>query len=129
MTGDDRQNADGRQETPPIEYGETDVEEMAVDELREEFKELSQLMAYDYAPHLYDWHEDAHQRQLSVWDELKERSDVEEPECPDCGARNWGQSPGDPKHCRECLRQVFREPELREEIDDAWDAILGGEQA
>lgn len=119
-----------RQEDEPMEYDEIPVGEMEVDALREQYKKLSEELYYGYAPHIHDWHEDAHDRMMSVWNELRSRVDVNRPECPECGARDWGQSPGDPKRCGDCGFEVFGEDdeELRKEIDDAWSVILDGEQ-
>jgi tRNA(Ile2) C34 agmatinyltransferase TiaS len=112
---------DARQEEPPIDLDFEPVEEVDGGTLVEQQSELIELLYDGYSPHVYDWHEDVHERQREVWREIRERAESEEPECPECGAQQWAQSPGDPAYCRECGHEA-RAPR-ENAIHKAWDAI------
>jgi len=95
-----------------------DLDDMSLEELQVEYRTLDQFELHAME------HPDYWERYPDIWKELKERTDVQQPECPDCGARDWGQTPGDPIHCT-CGKEGVRDKELREEIYEAWDRIIG----
>jgi len=116
-----RDTMDARQEEPPIDLDFDPVEKVDGDKLVEQQSELIQLLYDGYDPYTYDWHEDIHERQEEVWREIRDRSESEEPKCPECGAQRWAQSPGDPAYCRECGHEA-RAPR-ENAIHKAWDAM------
>ena len=93
--------------------------EMELKDLREAYanlREESMSGLLDDAE--WDWMEDA-------WNELRKRVDIQQPECPECGARNWGF--GEHISCRACGRGTeFEEDDLRKEIQISWTAIIRG---
>lgn len=105
----------------PIDLDFDPVEELSGDELVDQHRELLDALHDDYAPHIHDWHETAVSRQSEVWNEIRDRADTEEPECPDCDTRRWGQAPGDPATCAGCGREA--RPETEEAIHEAWEAM------
>ncbi|MWG36454.1 hypothetical protein [Halomarina oriensis] len=65
-------------------------------------------------------------RLADLWNELTRRSDVQQPKCPECGARDWGFS--DHIECRDCGYGTHsEEDELRQDIQSAWNRIMHGE--
>jgi len=98
-----------------------DTEEMTLAELREELDELQERVDF-WEP--YEGQEAAWDRRDEVWAALRERADVDVPECPDCGGQRWGQSPGDPVECLECSANATADVE--EGVHDAWNAIAEG---
>lgn len=100
------------------------LEDMSLEELREEYSELSTAIHERTVRAIDDdglWN-----RAHEMWDELRSRVDVQEPECPECGARKWGQASGEPKHCRGCGMDLYDpDDELRSDIEDAWSEIMG----
>lgn len=93
-------------------------EEMELEELREEYSDLAGLGPSE------PWEQD---RKMNIWYELCDRVDVDQPECPHCGERNWGQAPGEPVRCNACDHPLGRDPELRQEIQNAWNEIMYGD--
>lgn len=96
-----------------------DPEEMDMDSLRTTYANLrEESMSGLLDESEWEWMHDA-------WNELRSRVDVDQPECPECGARNWGF--GDHISCNECDRPTeFDEDDLRAEIQKAWTAIIRG---
>lgn len=108
-------------EEPPIELDFEPVEDLDGEKLVEQQSELVQQLWDSYQPHVHDWHEKVQMRQTKVWQEIRDRAETEEPECPECDSRHWGQSPGDPAYCSCC---GYEAPgEVEEEIHEAWDAM------
>lgn len=101
---------------------DTPVEDLDDERLADLYRELAGLLDRGYAPHIHEWHEDAHERKSDVWQEIRSRTDVEEPECPECGARHWGQAPGDPVYCCECYTEGGHDIEVQ--VHDVWDAMM-----
>lgn len=101
-----------------------DLTDMTLEELREEYSDLTEKMHTGEVRAIDDdglWGR-AHQ----IWDEIRSRVDVQEPRCPECGARKWGQSMGNPKHCRGCGMELYDpDDELRSDIEGAWNEIMG----
>lgn len=54
---------------------------------------------------------------------LKDRLNIEYPECERCGARSWGQEPGYPLHCASC--DLTPDEEVREQVHEKWRQISG----
>lgn len=98
--------------------GGVDPEEMSLEDLREEYLEVADIGYSD---------PDKDERKMALWHELRDRVDVEQPECPTCGERNWGQAPGEPVMCNACGDSLGKNPELREEIQAAWNEIMYGD--
>jgi len=61
------------------------------------------------------------ERRIAVWNELLERTDVEQPECPECGSQRWGFT--DHTECMSCGYGPT-DPELLGEIQSAWDQVM-----
>ena len=94
-----------------------DVEEMSVEELREEYT------TYDIASlsveHPY-W-----DRHVEVWAELESRDVVDVPDCHECGEDRWRFGPGGPPHCAACgAHPESGEQEM--EIHEASQRLLNG---
>ena len=100
------------------------VESLPTDELQEEYADLqeqhaSSIITPEEDGEIYD-------RKLRIWRELRERAEVEQPKCPDCGGRSWGQNIGEPIHCNECGKEGVQDDDLRAEIHESWQVILNG---
>ncbi len=97
-----------------------DVEEMSVEELREEYT------TYDIASlsveHPY-W-----DRHVEVWAELESRDVVDFPNCPECGNDRWRFEVGGPPHCAECRHRPTT-AELEQEVHQASQKLLTGGEA
>ncbi|WP_224332903.1 hypothetical protein [Haloprofundus halobius] len=93
-------------------------DEMSVEELREEYAELHEQMMSGVLE------ANRHDRMMGAWNELRERTEVEQPECPECGARNWGFS--DHTECRDCAFGPA-DTDLLNDIQSAWDSIMHAE--
>lgn len=107
--------------------GGSDPKEMAHDELRNEYEDISERLRQGVA----DSEEDARlgDRRSDLWDEMTGRVDAEPPECPECGGTSWTQSVGDPKYCGSCgLALGFEHDDLIAEVDDYWEAVFAGPQ-
>lgn len=102
--------------------GYRDVDEMSIEELREEFQEVADEVDFREP---YEGQADVWDRHEELWNALEERSNVEQPECPECGHRGWGQSPGDPVVCLECSHMASRS--LEESVHESWDRIVTGD--
>lgn len=102
----------------------TDPEEMTLEELREEFREVREEMdpfaPYDEQPELSD-------RRRELWREIHDRTDVGPPKCKECGERRWSQATGEPVVCDGCGYAAGSATETA--VHDAWDRMLGGESA
>ena len=99
-----------------------DLDEMSLEELQIEYRTLDRFELNAMK------HEDYWERIHQIWRELRDRTDVQQPKCPECGARNWGQSPGDPIHCNGCGKEGVHDDDLREVIYDAWRQMIGMEE-
>lgn len=98
-----------------------DVSDLDVETLREEHAELNERK---FSRTLSA---DGQERLGDVWAELRQRVDVDQPECPECGARNWVFT--DHTECAECsFGPRMDDEELLEEIQLAWDRIAGREE-
>lgn len=65
-----------------------------------------------------------------IWDELAERSDVDQPPCPECDARDWYWVPGKPYFCRDCGFGLTDTYSYRlDAVRDAVDSIANGKPA
>lgn len=104
-------------ETDGGEGPRPDPEKMALEELREEYRNRADIGYSD--PEDQD-------RKMALWYELRDRTDVEQPACPECGEGNWGQAPGEPVQCNSCGEYLGENPELRQEIQNAWNEIMHG---
>lgn len=95
------------------------LSDVATDELQDEFQDLSQE-AYDTRdPDGVDYG-----RMHAIWSEIEDRLDADYPACPGCGAEEWTQSPGEPKRCGECGRELRAdEEEIRRVVDDEWTRV------
>jgi hypothetical protein len=66
-------------------------------------------------------------RVSDLWHELRRRTDVDQPECPECAARNWGFS--DHTSCNACgYAPGMDEQDLLDRIQSAWDQIMHGQE-
>jgi hypothetical protein len=98
-------------ERPPIE-------ELSLADLREDYKNLTEAWLSNRLS------ESERERRAKMWTALQRRTDVDQPACPNCGARNWGFS--DHIECRACdYATAYEEDDLRAEIQTAWNRILG----
>lgn len=97
-------------------------DQMTLSELQGGYKNLHQAMYDGEISALED--EEDWERYHDMWDELVERADVGQPECPECGARDWAQEMDGPIYCRDCH---FERPSLetRNAVRDAWEKIMG----
>jgi hypothetical protein len=100
------------------EVSDRDTDEMTLVELRKEFSELQDKVDF-WKP--YEGQEEVWDRRDEVWKALRERADVDIPECPECNGQHWSQAPGDPVECLECGWTATREVE--EGVHNAWDRI------
>lgn len=96
-----------------------DLEDMSLEELQIEYRTLDQF-ELNAAEHEEYW-----ERYHQIWREIKERTEVQEPPCPECGGRSWSQSPGEPLYCGKCGKEGVYDDDLREAIHTAWDRMLG----
>lgn len=94
---------------------------MTLAELRAEFAKAQDEVDF-WEP--YEDQVDAWDRRDELWKALEKRAEVEQPECPGCGGRRWGQAPGDPVTCVQCGRAVGSD--LEREVHDAWRQIREG---
>lgn len=94
------------------------ISELSLSDLRTEYKNLTEAWVSGRLS------EAERERRADMWATLLNRTDVEQPACPNCGARNWGF--GDHIACRECDHATaYEDDELRAEIQAAWNRILG----
>ena len=103
------------------EVSDRDTDEMNLSELREEFAELQDRVDF-WEP--YEGQEDAWDRRDEVWKALEERTNVDQPECPECGGSRWRQAPGDPVECHSCGWTATAAVE--EDVHNAWREIAEG---
>lgn len=107
------------------EITDRDPQEMAHDELRSEWEVTYERT--EFGPLDDEEREEIWDRRQALWDELEARADVDQPECPECGAQEWAQSVGDPKHCVGCgFMLAARHEDLIDEINQAWSQIQAG---
>jgi len=114
--------SDTARDTVDVDFEITWVapEEMSVAGLRAEYQDLAEDVWGSGVSH-----DPEYRRLEALWDELRDRAGVEQPQCPKCGARNWAQTPGDPKYCRSCdFHPTEDHMELIQAIDEAWERIL-----
>jgi predicted RNA-binding Zn-ribbon protein involved in translation (DUF1610 family) len=109
-------------EEPPIDLDFQPVDESSGEELVEQHSELAGHIHPGYQPHIHNWHETVHERCDALWSEIRNRTETDEPPCPDCGGRRWGQAAGDPVHCRQCGHEGPAETENA--VHEAWDAMI-----
>ena len=108
---------------PPVDLDFDPVEELSDEALVEQHRTIAEhIYENGYRPHLVDWHGEVARRTSETWREIKARADTGEPSCPSCGARDWGQVPGDPVECSECGYEAGRADERA--VHDAWDAMF-----
>lgn len=63
-------------------------------------------------------------RRQDLWMEMRNRTDAEPPECPECGGDRWKQSMGGPKHCSDCGLALGEDhADLIQEIDSYWSFV------
>lgn len=63
-------------------------------------------------------------RRHELWQEMRDRTDADSPECPECGASSWSQELGGPKHCNGCgFAPTDEDMELIQEIDSYWRSV------
>jgi len=102
---------------PQVNFG-TDVEDLDTSTLREEYEELNERRFSHTIT------ENGRNRRVNIWQELRHRSDVLQPECPECGARNWTFT--DHTECSDCGYGLSMGDEaLLQEVQSAWDQIAG----
>ncbi|AAV44352.1 unknown (plasmid) [Haloarcula marismortui ATCC 43049] len=67
-------------------------------------------------------------RRRELWTEMRNRTDAEPPECPECGGDRWKQSMGGPKHCSDCGLALGEDhAELIQAIDSYWSSVQAAE--
>lgn len=115
------QNETSENETMNVEISDRDTEEMTLEQLREEYNELNEIVDV-WEP--YEGQEEAWDRQQEVWRALEKRSDVEIPECPKCDGRRWSQAPGDPVVCHTCGWTATGS--MENNVHEAWRRIKEG---
>ncbi|MDS0280041.1 hypothetical protein NDI85_19845 [Halomicroarcula sp. S1AR25-4] len=63
-------------------------------------------------------------RRRDLWQEMRERTNADPPECPECGATSWSQEFGGPKHCNGCgWAPTDEDMELIQRIDSYWSSV------
>lgn len=101
-----------------------DPEKMDQDELTQEWHNAYERT--EFGPLDDSERDEVWDRRRDLWQEMKSRSDVEPPECPECGGQRWVQAVGDPKHCGNCDLVLGPDHEdLIDQINSAWWAIQG----
>jgi hypothetical protein len=108
-------------EQQPVDLDFGPVEDLSGEGLVEQYRRLVGILYDGQRPRSNDVHESVSQRARTLWPEIKSRADTEEPPCPECSARDWGQVPGDPIVCGECGYEGRRNDE--QAVFDAWDAM------
>ncbi|MCD2204382.1 hypothetical protein [Halobacterium sp. KA-6] len=102
-----------REHPGQVNYG-TAPEALDEATLTQEYRELNERRFSHTAS------EADRERRQQVWNELLERTDVEQPECPECGSHRWGFT--DHTECTDCGYGPT-DPELLGEIQSAWEQI------
>lgn len=102
-----------------IDY-DTDPEELSDDDLADEYLELNELRF----SRMKSLDEKEASRRTAVWQELRSRSDVEQPECPECGESKWTFT--DHTECASCGHGPT-DHELVDEVHRGWEQIVHGE--
>ena len=98
------------------------VADLSTAALKAEWSEASEQLR---GPMSDERQETVHDRRIVLWTEMRDRTDAEPPECPECGGQGWSQTMGDPKHCTSCgLELGPRRQDLVEEIDAYWRSVL-----
>lgn len=97
------------------------LSEQSIDELRAAFVDITdRLVENDLDESTTD---QLQERGVAIWEELCERTDVDQPECPECTARDWW-SDG-LAYCRGCGWQPGpADAQTLRDVIDAQDAIL-----
>lgn len=101
---------------------DTLVSEMEHEELYEEYDQIGNELFFGTIPD-EDKQEELYDRRTELWNEMKSRVDPSIPTCPECGASQWTQTPGDPKECSDCGYQP-QDQTLIKEISEAWEEIM-----
>jgi len=75
--------------------------------------------------------DDLWNRRRELWSEMRDRTDANPPECPECGHTRWQQEFGGPKSCCECgWTPTADEMDLIDAIDRYWSKVQSiGEDA
>lgn len=94
---------------------ETDPNDLSDVELAAEYRELNERRFS------HTISEEGRERRSVVWGELLERTDVQQPECPECSGRNWGFT--DHTVCVEC-DYAPEDADLLDDIQSSWDAVM-----
>lgn len=116
MSQSEKDDADKTlQDLPTSPHG--DVEEMSVEELREEYT------TYDIGSLSFD--HPYRDRHIVVWAELESRNLVEFPDCHECGEGRWRFERGGPPHCAACGAHP-ESVEQETEIFEASQRLLNG---
>ena len=97
------------------------VAELDGSELLDQHREIVQALYDDDRPG-YDVSNEAIERAEALWSEVRSRTETDEPQCPDCGARRWAQAAGEPAICQGCGREARAEMEA--DVHDAWDEMM-----
>lgn len=108
-----------RDDSPNAEVCQTDPEELSLEELREEFKQVRGQMD-PFAP--YESQRELADRRQALWGEIRRRTDVHLPKCRKCGGQRWSQNAGDPVTCRDCGHEGQASTENA--VHEAWDEML-----
>lgn len=116
-------------DTTAAKVTDRDVTELEHSALRAEYEEAQERIWW-HQPEDPEEVDRLHSRMSDLWDELESRADVEQPECPECGSRSWGQVPGGPTRCGGCdLHLGMEHEDLSTEVGKAWERILAGPEA
>ena len=103
-----------------------DPEDMTHEELRVAWKNITEKLETPVADPDLDMQ--LHVLKQEYWTEMKDRTDAEPPECPECEAQQWSQTPGEPKVCMRCNFELGpRHDDLVAEINQYWQKVKSPE--
>jgi hypothetical protein len=109
--------------------GDEEPEEMDGGDLVEEWLSIAHALdGPEYVGEL-DELEPAWERRGDLWREMKSRTDAEEPECPECGGREWHQTAGNPMRCGDCGIELGQpHMDTIDAVNEYWEEVrsLGG---
>lgn len=94
-----------------------DVDVLDTETLQREYQELNERRFSQTIE------ERGRARRTVVWNELRDRMDVEQPECPKCSEQRWGFS--DHTLCANCDYAPV-DDEILGEIQRGWEQIIHG---